>query len=82
MREFDGIMNIRMWEEKMQRSLLRSIQQNEPALKQTAVDVKVSETERENVTHVYKSIRRQVSIAVHAVLNDTGEKYYFQTYFF
>lgn len=80
--DFDLIMHLRLWEEQVRNSLLKTIAVNEPALHQTAVDVKVSEAEHRAATGLYPCIKRQVTIIIHAVLKDTGEKYYFNTQFF
>src|SRR4051812_48845157 len=44
--DFDLIMSIRKWEEKLRRSLLTAIAENEGRIEKTEVEVKVSEVEK------------------------------------
>lgn len=80
--DFDLIMSLRIWEEKLRNSLLYAIEENEKSLEQVEVIVSVSEVESSDYSHVNISIKRQVDIRVHAILKATGEKYYFHTKLF
>jgi phage baseplate assembly protein W len=80
--DFDLILSLRIWEEKLRSSLLHAIDKNEKTLENVEVSVAVSEVENTFNFNQYVSIKRQVDIQVHAVLKETGEKYYFQTKLF
>lgn len=80
--DFDLVMSLRIWEEKLRKSLLHSIQQNEKSLEQVEVVVCVSEIESWNDLNMHISIKKQADIRVHAILKVTGEKYYFNTKLF
>ncbi|WP_299248946.1 GPW/gp25 family protein [uncultured Cytophaga sp.] len=80
--DFDLILSLRIWEEKLRSSLLYAIERNERTLEKVEVSVAVSEVENTFNSNQYVSIKRQVNIQVHAVLIETGEKYYFQTKLF
>ncbi|WMJ71894.1 GPW/gp25 family protein [Cytophagaceae bacterium ABcell3] len=77
--DFDLIMNLRTWEEKLRKSLLNAISENEKKLEHVEVEVKVSEVEKKFIKDKYAAIKRQVDIFVYAVLVETGEKYHFHT---
>jgi len=80
--DFDLILSLRIWEEKLRNSLLHAIEKNEKTLEKVEVSVAVSEVENTFNSNQYVSIKRQVDIQVHAILKETGEKYYFQTKLF
>lgn len=80
--DFDLIMSLRIWEEKLRNSLLYAIAENEKSLEQIEVIVSVSEVENSDYSNTNVSIKRQVDIRVHAILTATGEKYYFHTQLF
>ena len=80
--DFDLILSLRVWEEKLRNSLLYAIYKNEKTLENVDVSVAVSEVENTFHSNQYVSIKRQVDIQVHAFLKETGEKYYFQTKLF
>lgn len=80
--DFDLIMSLRIWEEKLRTSLLKSIAENEPSIEQTDIDVKVSEIEQQGFGTDYVAIKRKVDISVNAILSETGETYYFHTQLF
>lgn len=77
--DFDMIMSTKVWEEKLRRSLLKAISENEKKIEQVEVDVKVSEVEKTYNKEQYTTIKRQVDIFIHAVISETGEKYHFHT---
>ncbi len=80
--DFDLIMSLRIWEEKLRNSLLHAIEENEKSLEQVEVVVSVSEVESSDYSHTSISIKRQVDIRVHSILKATGEKYHFHTKLF
>jgi hypothetical protein len=77
--DFDLIMSLRIWEEKLRKSLLTSISDNEKKIENVEVDVKVSEVEKKYISDKYASIKRQVDIFVKARIRETGEHYSFHT---
>jgi hypothetical protein len=80
--DFDLIMSLRIWEEKLRNSLLLSIEKNEKSLEHVEVIVAVSEVENVYNSNADVSIKRQVDIRIQAILKATGEKYYFNTQLF
>lgn len=80
--DFDLIMSLRIWEEKLRNSLLHAIEENEKLLEQVEVGVNVSEVENSYNSNTNVSIKRQVDIRIQAILKATGEKYYFNTQLF
>lgn len=80
--DFDLIMSLRIWEEKLRNSLLNAIEENEKSIEQVEIIVSVSEVENSDYSDANVSIKRQVDIRVHAILKATGEKYYFHTKLF
>lgn len=80
--DFDLIMSLRIWEEKLRNSLLSSIDKNEKSLEQVDIIVTVTEVESIYNSNADVSIKRQVDIRIQAILKATGEKYYFNTQLF
>ena len=80
--DFDLIMSLRVWEEKLRNSLLLSIEKNEKSLERVEVIITVSEVESTYNSNADVSIKRQVDIRIQAILKATGEKYYFNAQLF
>jgi len=80
--DFDLIMSLRVWEEKLRNSLLYAIGENEKMVEQVEVGVAVSEVESSSNSNLNISIKRQVDITIQAILKATGEKYYFSIQLF
>lgn len=77
--DFDLIMSVRIWEEKLRSSLMNSIIENIISIEKIDIDVKVSEVETIFSDTSYSAIKRQVDIYLNAVLKQTGERYHFHT---
>lgn len=80
--DFDLIMNIRIWEEKLRTSLLKALYENEKSISQVDLNVSLSEIEKESFFGEYSCVKRRVDIEVNAVLLKTGERYQFTSYLF
>lgn len=76
--EFNQLVKVRDWEEKVRESLINTINLYEKRLKDVDVQVDLSEIEDE-ITYKSPSIRRQASISVHAIIKDTDEPFFFNT---
>lgn len=80
--DFDLLMSVRVWEEKLRRSLLQAIAENERFLEEVDIDVHVSEVEKQFQGDPFPSVKRKVDIYINALLKETGEKYRFHTHLF
>lgn len=80
--DFDLIMSLKKWEEKLRKSLLFAISQNETRIEKTDVEVKVSEVEKRYTINDTISIKRRVDIFITSTIAETGERYQFQTNLF
>jgi len=77
--DFDLIMSVRIWEEKLRMSLLDSILENVINIENVDIDVKVSEVITTSIGNPHPAIKRHVDISLNAILKQTGENYHFQT---
>jgi phage baseplate assembly protein W len=77
--DFDLIMSIRIWEEKLRKSLVYAVADNEKRIENIDIEVRVSEVEKQNPFDKYIAIRRRVDIFIKGSVAETGEKYHFHT---
>ncbi|HTF81972.1 MAG TPA: GPW/gp25 family protein [Cytophagales bacterium] len=77
--DFDLILSIRLWEEKLRKSLVIALAENEKRIENVDIEVRVSEVEKRNPFDKYIAIRRRVDILVKANITETGERYHFHT---
>ena len=77
--DFDLIMSLKVWEEKLRRSLETAIYRNEIRIEKTDIEVKVSEIEKKTASDKYTVIKRKVDIFIKAKITETGEAYHFHT---
>lgn len=77
--DFDLIMNIRVWEERLRKSLSKAIADNVSSIENVDIDIKVSEVEIQFERNEFPSIKRQVDVYLKAIITETGENYRFHT---
>jgi hypothetical protein len=77
--DFDLILSIRIWEEKLRKSLLTALKENEKRIEHIEINVKVSEVEKRYPFDKYVTIKRKVDVFVGASIVETGENYRFHT---
>lgn len=77
--DFDLIMSQRLWEERLRKSLLIAIRENEKRIEAQDIDVKISEVEKMYPFDKYVTIKRRVDVFIKAVIVETGENYRFHT---
>jgi len=80
--DFDLIMHIRVWEERLRKSLLNAIVENLTSIEHVDIEVKVSEVEIQIQRKEFPGIKRQVDIYLKAIIKQTGENYRFHTYLY
>ena len=77
--DFDLIMSLKVWEEKLRKSLEISIGQNEKRIEKIDIEVRVSEVEKKSGSDKFTVIKRKVDILIRANITETGESYHFHT---
>ena len=77
--DFDLIMSLKVWEEKLRKSLEHSIRENEKRIEKTDIEVRISEVEKVFNNAKYASVKRKVDIFIKAFIVETGETYRFNT---
>ncbi|MBC7387746.1 MAG: GPW/gp25 family protein [Opitutaceae bacterium] len=77
--DFDLIMSLKVWEEKLRKSLEHSILDNEKRIEKTDIEVRISEVEKVFDNAKYASVKRKVDIFIKASIVETGETYRFNT---
>ena len=77
--DFDLIMSLKVWEEKLRKSLERAILENEKRIEKADIEVKISEVERKFDAAKLASIKRKVDIYMRASIVSTGESFRFHT---
>lgn len=77
--DFDLIMNIRVWEERLRKSLMNAIVENLISIENVDIEVKVSEVEIQFERNEFPAIKRQVDVYLKAIIRQTGENYHFHT---
>ena len=77
--DFDLIMSLRLWEEKLRLSLQNAISENERRIENADIDVKITEVEKKFNGNEFVSIKRRVDVYVKAIIVETGETYRFHT---
>lgn len=81
--EFHQLVKIKAWEEEVSSSLLESILRYEPRLRETVLEVRLSEIDDGDADGEVKSkhpyVRRRANIRVQGVIDSTDEPFAFQT---
>jgi len=80
--DFELIVSESIWEEKFRKSLLKSITDYESRMYDVDVEVRITEVEQIYPLRKITEIKKKVDITVRGLLNNTAEKYYFNTALF
>jgi phage baseplate assembly protein W len=77
--EFNQLVKIYEWEEKVKQSLVKTIELYEKRLYDVDVVVKLSEFERESTTRIMRDIRRKAEIFVNGTIIHQDVLFHFNT---
>lgn len=79
--DFQLMVNLDDYEQKIRGSLLRAIEKYERRLNQVDVNIKISDEEVYNTVSGNKEMKKQAAITVNALIKETAEAFYFRTEF-
>jgi hypothetical protein len=71
-----------LWEEKLRKSLLKSVTGHEPRLTGVEVNIAITDIEKFNLFKQYTEIKKRVDISVRGIIHKTGETFHFHTNMF
>ena len=80
--DFELIVSASLWEEKLRKSLLKSISTHELRLSNVEVGVSITDIEKYNFINRFTEIKKRVDIQVYGVIHKTGEAIRFHTNMF
>ena len=80
--DFELIISERLWEEKLRKSLLKSITTHEPRLSGIELVVAIADIEKQNALKQFTEIKKRVDIRLSGIMTKTGEGYTFNTNLF
>jgi phage baseplate assembly protein W len=80
--DFELIVSAALWEEKLRKSLLKSVSDHEQRLANTEILVSISDIEKFNFIKQYTEIKKRVDIQVRGIIHKTGEAFHFHTNMF
>jgi phage baseplate assembly protein W len=80
--DFDNSANQVLWEETFVNSLLQQIARYEPRIVHPAIKVHTAVVEHTYKTRRYSEIKKKATVAIQAVLADSGETFHFATEIF
>ena len=80
--DFELIVSERLWEEKLRKSLLRSITNHEERLSNIELAIAIINIEKHNFFKQFTEIKKRVDISVSGIINKTGENYSYRTNLF
>jgi phage baseplate assembly protein W len=80
--DFEIIVSESTWEEKLRQSLMKSIGSHELRLSNIEINVKISEVEKQKNIKLTTEIKKRVDISLKAIIQKTGESFYFSTNLF
>ena len=80
--DFELIISERLWEEKLRKSLLKSITTHEPRLTDIELIVAITDMEKHNLLKQFTEIKKRVDIRLTGIIHKTGEGYSFNTNLF
>jgi phage baseplate assembly protein W len=75
--DFELIISESMWEEKLRKSLLRSITKYEQRIYNVNIDVKINEVNKFYPLRNVSEIKKRVEITIKGIIQQTGENYFF-----
>ncbi|WP_345949719.1 MULTISPECIES: GPW/gp25 family protein [unclassified Mucilaginibacter] len=80
--DFELIVSESMWEEKLRKSLMRSITKYETRIYDVHIEVRIQEVNKFYPLRNVSEIKKQVEIIIKAKIQKTGENYTFSTALF
>ena len=80
--DFELIVSASLWEEKLRKSLLKSVTTHEQRLSNVQIGVSITHIEKYNFIKQYTEIKKRVDIQVHGIIHKTGEAVRFHTNMF
>ncbi|MEO6844369.1 MAG: GPW/gp25 family protein [Ginsengibacter sp.] len=80
--DFELIVSERLWEEKLRKSLFRSITTHEYRLSNIELIVAISNIEKHNFFKKFTEVKKRVDIRLTGIIQKTGEPYTFNTNLF
>lgn len=76
-KDFETIVNPALWQEQVNRSIVKSLRQYERRLENIDVDVRITEQPYRNPDTGVQSIKKKVVVTVQGVIKATGEPFAF-----
>jgi phage baseplate assembly protein W len=80
--DFELIVSASIWEEKLRKSLIKSITNHEHRLSAVEITVTIADMEKFNVFKNFTEIKKRVDIYVSGTIHKTGEPFTFRTNMF
>ena len=77
--DFELIISESMWEEKLRRSLIQSMNKYEKRIYNLNIDVKINEVNKFYPLRNISEIKKKVEITISGIIQQTGENYSFTT---
>ena len=76
-KDFETITNVGIWQEQVNRSIVKSLRQYERRLEKIDVDVLITETPYRNSDTGVQSIKKKIVVTVKGIIKSTGEPFTF-----
>ena len=80
--DFELIVSASMWEEKLRKSLLKSVLSHEHRLSDVEIGVAITDMEKFNIFKQNTEVKKRVDIHISGTIHKTGEAFHFQTNMF
>jgi phage baseplate assembly protein W len=80
--DFELIISVQLWEEKLRQSLIRSITNQEHRIHSVEISVGITDIEKYNSLKQFTEIKKRVDIRVDGLIKKTGEVFTFHTNLF
>ncbi|MEO6328776.1 MAG: GPW/gp25 family protein [Ginsengibacter sp.] len=80
--DFELIISETLWEEKLRKSLLKSITTHERRLSNIELAVSITNIEKHNLLKQFTEIKKRVDIRLNGIIHKTGEDFIFNTNLF
>lgn len=80
--DFELIISESVWEEKLRKSMLKSITEHESRLSDVQINVFIASIEKHNYFTRFTEIKKRVDITLDGTIHKTGESYSFKTNLF
>jgi phage baseplate assembly protein W len=80
--DFELIVSASLWEEKLRKSLYRSVSTHERRLTNIEINIGITDMEKFNVMKQFTEIKKRVDIHITGIIHKTGEPFHFRTNMF